>query len=153
MEHKDHLIGDASYLATFHRLHLTRQKADGKKDVGHKQRVLCYLFSHIGACGLPRAQVALLRTLADVSSPYKAQMLMASVKEAVETGLAEQQRERGELAEEYAVLMLSSFDASACSVLNEPASPAWTVFLDAVRRCFQAGEQSKATVSLAQTDA
>lgn len=141
VEHKDHLIGDGTYLPNLHRHALSKQKGDGKKDLTYKQRVVCYLLSHASATSLPSLQIMLLRALSEVSSPLKAQLLLSDIQWVCTTSREDQIQAKGKVAEEHAVLLLSSFDASICQTLNEPATLLWETFLDIIRGCYRPGKR------------
>jgi U3 small nucleolar RNA-associated protein 10 len=107
------------------------------------------LLSHVTAIPLPSAQLALLKAIEEVSDKVKAQLLLPVMQ-----GLVNDSPPRTELArgfgsrlEEFASLVVSSFDASASGGLNEQDSPSWPMFVLALRHYFQTGTQDLVTLA------
>ncbi|KAI0742763.1 hypothetical protein C8Q80DRAFT_1221194 [Daedaleopsis nitida] len=118
-EGRDHLVHDPEYVQTFHREHLAPSKGESKKTAGYKQRVLCYLLSHVNSCALLHVKTALLRSVDTVSNAAKAQALMPTIE-----ALLGEQSVDGQLA----ALVASAFDASAAADLNDVDKPVWGVY-------------------------
>ena len=89
----------------------------------YKQRVLCYLLSHINGCPLINVKVALLKIVDGVSSLAKVQALGPTIEAVLGGGFA-QQDEHAELA----ALVVSAFDTSSAADLNDPDKPCWSVY-------------------------
>lgn len=94
--------------------------------------MLCYILSHISALSLPYAQVALLKTIDDVSTKTKVQILLPVIQEII-------QSPHDIISEEYATFVMASFDISAVGDLNDANSVSWPVFLSALRCYFKSG--------------
>lgn len=106
----------------------------------YKKRVLCYLLSHVDACTLVTLKISLLKSVAELSSPLKSKMLGLSVQSLYNEQSAIALSTRfGNLYEEYAVLLASSFDVSAAEGMNEVDGVGWTTYLQLVKHFFRSG--------------
>jgi U3 small nucleolar RNA-associated protein 10 len=85
---------------------------------------------------LPRAKIALLKTLENISDEVKAQALMRVMQDLVQNSLVDQ---FGASLEEYATLVVSSFDKSSSGALNEESSSSWPIFVSVLRHFFPSG--------------
>lgn len=149
-ESRDHLVHDPEYVRTFHREHLAPSKGESKKNAGYvrnpvmyvcnvlelttrryKQRVLCYLLSHVNGCALLHVKAALLRSVDSVSNAAKAPALLPTVE-----GLFGAQSVDAELA----ALAVGAFDATAAPDLNDVDKPVWGVYEQAVVTALKEGE-------------
>lgn len=143
---REHILNDASYLAIFHQHHLAAPKWEPKRESGrYKKRILCYIMSHVNACGLPSLKVSLLKSVAEVSSSVKSQMLMDTIQSVGPTTASA----FGPLYEEFSVLLISVFDASAADSLNDTSGTAWITYQDTLRHFFQSGSVAAARRALA----
>ncbi|KAJ7452113.1 hypothetical protein B0H11DRAFT_1742292 [Mycena galericulata] len=125
--HRQHISLDAGYLKVFHVQHLARSNADKKKDAEYKHHVLCYLLSHVHVLRLVSAQVALLRSIEDVSDKAKTEVFVP-----VLLALSQETQEPvrpGSKAEQFASLVVASFDMSASPALNDSKGQLWGVFV------------------------
>ncbi|KAI0920552.1 hypothetical protein AcV5_010550 [Taiwanofungus camphoratus] len=134
---RDHLVHDANYLHKFHQQHLTINKSDSKKQARYKQRVICYLISHVNACQLPGAKLTLLKSIEMVSNENKAQELIPTLQLVSETmPLRCQTTLPSAFYQALSALAVSSFDTSAATYLNDPSKPLWPVFEATLSFCF-----------------
>ncbi|KAI0632952.1 hypothetical protein C8Q77DRAFT_1120632 [Trametes polyzona] len=118
---------DPNYLQAFHQKMLTHSKADHKKTSSYKQRVLCYLLSHVNSCPLPGVKASLLRSLDNVTNEVKAQVLMPTIESLVsEQGIRDAANSKA--YQELAAYAASAFDATAAPDLNDPAKDAYAVY-------------------------
>ncbi|KAF7321073.1 U3 small nucleolar RNA-associated protein 10 [Mycena chlorophos] len=131
VDHKDHIALDASFARSFHTQHLSRANGDKKKHIEYKQRILCYLLSHVNVLALLPMRIALLECLRDVSDSAKSDVLMHALVSLGEGGVA---IPAGSLFEEFAGLVVSSIDASAAENLNSGKSTMWDVFVSVLSR-------------------
>ena len=104
--------------------------------VRYKKRILSYLLSHVGAIGLPSAKTALLKTMINISDEVKTQVLIPVIQDLVQHSLVDQ---CDSSLEEYATLVVSSFDRSSSESLNETNSASWPVFISVLRHFFKLG--------------
>ncbi|KAJ7222324.1 hypothetical protein GGX14DRAFT_663256 [Mycena pura] len=130
MDHREHITLDAAYVKIFHLQHLTRSKADKKKNSEYKHHVLSYLLSHVLVLRLLSAQIALLGSIEAISDKTKVEVLLP-----VLTALGQNSEPAlpGSPAERFASLVVSSFDLSASSALNDPKGSLWGVFISVLR--------------------
>ena len=115
--------------------------ANNTSCVRYKQRVLCYLLSHIDALASPDAQLVLLRAIENVSDPVKAQLLLPTIKKLVQpTTRTEILNDiYGDHLKEFTALVFSSFDNSIANDLNETNDDLWPTFLLCIDHCFKSG--------------
>ena len=112
----------------------------------YKRRTLCYLLSHVTACGLPLFKMSVLGSLAKVSSTLKSKMLVSAVQNLSDEKLATSASTRfGNIYEEYSLLVASSFDTSASEGLNEPEGDIWAAYTQLLRSFFRSGKVSLPT--------
>jgi U3 small nucleolar RNA-associated protein 10 len=153
IDSKDLIVQDGNYMQIFHQQHLSRTKSDSKavakcaiylsdhckknvdKGVRYKQRILSYLLSHVGAISLPSAKTALLKSMTNVSDGVKAQLLLPVIQGLVRGSIGDPSGS----FEEYATLVVSTFDKSSSDILNETSSASWPVFVSVLRQFFQSG--------------
>lgn len=103
----------------------------------YKNRVLCYLLSHINAHSLSTAQLALLKSISAGSDVAKAQLLAPTIRSLV-SGQLDDYFNAVDL-EEFARLLAATFDESVASELNNAQSVLWDVFCLTLRYCFRSG--------------
>ncbi|KAA1474189.1 hypothetical protein DENSPDRAFT_781033 [Dentipellis sp. KUC8613] len=127
---RDHVINDPGYVRVFQLQYLTGLK----KDMAFKRRVLCFLLSHANGCRLPEVKLSLLHMLEGVSDINKAQILLPSIQ-----GLSDEAQSKalkatfGPQFEEFATLVVSSFDASTVPDLNRTEGGLWPAFIAVLR--------------------
>ncbi|KAJ7762738.1 hypothetical protein DFH07DRAFT_813302 [Mycena maculata] len=151
--HREHILLDGAYLKVFHAQHLARLKTDKRKDSEYKHHVLCYLLSHAHAVPLVSAQIALLTSVEDISDETKTQVLLP-----VLITLSEDDRPMrpGSPAEQFASLVLASFDLTASPALNNtkpasnPKEHLWTVFISVLKRYLNPGPTTACRAVLLQ---
>jgi hypothetical protein len=100
-----------------------------------KHRVLCFYASHINAMAIPVAQTALLKILAGISDSAKIQNILPTIKSLLTTPAAALTPVKQELM----ILLISCFDHSAASDLNEADEETWDVYLSVLRYAFSSG--------------
>ena len=107
----------------------------------YKIRVLCYLLSHVDATSSPDAQLAILRSIRDVSDQVKAQILLPVMQMLVQDSPSKEKlaARYGSRLEEFTSLLLSSFDQSISDSLNEPDCNLWPIFILSLEHCFRSG--------------
>ncbi|KDQ16943.1 hypothetical protein BOTBODRAFT_144298 [Botryobasidium botryosum FD-172 SS1] len=134
-EHGDHFATDATYVGVFHQTALRKQKSDTKKEAAYKQRVLCYLVSHIVFWQSVSARVTLLKSIRHVSDPAKLVMLHPLIESLVGQDKEGRQLLRGvpeSDSAEYFALLFETYDKSAIAHLGD-ASDHWATLLAALR--------------------
>ncbi|KAJ6578862.1 hypothetical protein DFH09DRAFT_980162 [Mycena vulgaris] len=134
MDHREHISLDPAYVKIFHLQHLGRSNTDKKKDSEYKHHILCYLLSHIDVLTLTSARIALLRSIADVSDKSKTEVLLpVLVALSQDDGIVPPDSP----AEQFASLVVASFDLSASTALNDPKGPLWGVFFSVLQHYLQ----------------
>ncbi|KAF9480276.1 hypothetical protein BDN70DRAFT_905831 [Pholiota conissans] len=129
IERRDHFANDASYLKVFHAEHLARNKADKKRDADYKHRVICYLLSHINALSSETAKTSILRSMATLTTKAKVQILLPTMQALVEkASILSSTDVFNAASEEFTIRLLSCFDSSAASYLNDTES-CWDTFV------------------------
>ncbi|OBZ74951.1 U3 small nucleolar RNA-associated protein 10 [Grifola frondosa] len=137
---RTHFLHDSDYLRKFHRQHLGQCKSEPKKEAVYKKRVICYLLSHVNACQLPDVKFALLKSLGAVSNEVKSHVLVPTMQSLFnEVTVDGQVALSNSLKRDIFTFLVSSFDSSAASELNDPNKPSWDMFENAVQLCFQNG--------------
>ena len=107
----------------------------------YKQRVLCYLLSHVVTCPLVALKLALLRTMEEVSSSAKWQMLRPVLEElATDAGAARMRETYGAQYDEFVSMVVKSFDGTSTSQLNKD-NELWTLYKAVVRQCCGSGSR------------
>ncbi|CDO68790.1 hypothetical protein BN946_scf184989.g56 [Trametes cinnabarina] len=135
-ETRDNLVHDPEYLQAFHNEHLGYSKADSKKVSGYKQRILCYLLSHVNACPLPNVKVALLRCLDGVSNEAKVQVLLPTI-EGLLTEQVEDNVLQSDVYQDLTTYTAAAFDVSAASDINDPDKNTWVVYEQLLTKAFK----------------
>lgn len=89
---------------------------------------------------MPTAQIGLLKSIEDVSNKAKALVLLPTFDSLIEdrssSGVA---NHYDQCLEEFASLVVSSFDASVSNDLNDQNEPLWNVFISTLRYYFTSG--------------
>ncbi|KAG5718058.1 U3 small nucleolar RNA-associated protein 10, partial [Termitomyces sp. T112] len=124
---KDHLAHDPEYIKVFHQEHLGRNKADKKKILEYKHRVLCFIVSHVNALALPAAQIVLLRSIESISDSAKAEILLPTIKSLLAS------KKSDAILRDLTDLVMPCFDASVAKDLNEEKSALWDAYVSVVR--------------------
>ncbi|EMD35136.1 hypothetical protein CERSUDRAFT_107124 [Gelatoporia subvermispora B] len=143
-EAREHFVPDSHYLHVFHQQHLTSSRTDSKKETAYKQRILCYLLSHVIASHLPYMKLLLLDSLKAVSSSVKLQMLLPSIQKLVQNV----PEGHDEFFEQFASLSFRSFDATVVSYLESEGS-SWSTFEQVLRLCYEDARLSSPRASVA----
>ncbi|EJD43874.1 hypothetical protein AURDEDRAFT_185221 [Auricularia subglabra TFB-10046 SS5] len=125
-EQKEQLVQDPAYLSIFMQRLLSRGPRDAQRESQFKQRVLCYLCSHVVASAGGLTSTALLRALEHVASPDKAVVLYPLL---VELGTAS-----STVGPVVAQLVAAAYDATTGARLVED-DPFWTDYVAALERC------------------
>ncbi len=147
VEHRDHLANDPEYLAFVHNgetFVLEERQQDGFQVsqilsilainyndhcFRYKQRILCFLLSHVVCLPSKQAKVDLLRSLKEVHNRVKLQMLAPLLKECLKTGEDLLQEETCDVV----LLSLTSYDTTCVKDLGADQSPSWALLLDCVK--------------------
>jgi U3 small nucleolar RNA-associated protein 10 len=137
---REHCINDGNYIRVFAQESLRKLRTDGKKDAGYKQRVLCYLLSHIIIWRSTHARVVLLEMLKYVPNRIKLQMLLPLLQ-AVSTGEQVQRMFNAEdsIDVTYIQLLIGVYDVTTAPDLNETGSGSWITFVRLIRFAFGSG--------------
>ncbi|OSD00001.1 hypothetical protein PYCCODRAFT_1479448 [Trametes coccinea BRFM310] len=146
-ETRDNLVHDPDYLQAFHNEHLGYLKTDPKKITGYKQRILCYLLSHVNACPLPDVKGALLKSLDGVSSEVKAQVLMSTVERLL-GGKVEEILPSSPVYQGLATYAVGAFDVSTASDLNDQDKNIWTVYEQLLAKVLTDGQWERPRATL-----
>ncbi|KAJ6464259.1 hypothetical protein C8R47DRAFT_1180243 [Mycena vitilis] len=147
MDHREHIALDASYLKVFQVQHLARPSTDKKKDSEYKHHVLCYILSHVHVLQLLSARFALLKSIEDISDKSKTEILLPVLLSLTQDDRA---MPSGSPAEQFASLVVASFDLSASSALNDAKDPLWSVFVSVIQHYFKSGPTSACWAVLLQ---
>jgi U3 small nucleolar RNA-associated protein 10 len=154
---RDHLVRDPGYLQILHQQEFAGSRSGKNKEnkcvwsafislsthrlpsIRYRQRVLCFILSHVNATGSSSAKLALLRSLASVSDSVKAELLVPTMQSLIRdpSTVHGQATLFGPCAEDLAILVVSSFDDSAANDLNDQESLLWAVFLRVLRHYFK----------------
>ncbi|KAI1789700.1 hypothetical protein LXA43DRAFT_1019967 [Ganoderma leucocontextum] len=97
----------------------------------YKQRILCYLLSHVNCCPLLNFKVALLKSVDSVSNEAKAQDASKRHK-----------------LQDLATFAVSSFDALSAGDMNDTEKPTWDVYLKVLTATLKHGVWERARVVL-----
>jgi U3 small nucleolar RNA-associated protein 10 len=135
----DHLVGSAAYLAHFHGEHLTRQKGDGKKEGTYKQRTLCYLLSHVQAVPLLPLRASLVKSLAEVSSAVKLDMLHDLLDDVLKMERKVLEDTYGSDTEAFVIALVKMFGGTSGSAIRDPSGKEWVLFKKTISRCLRPG--------------
>lgn len=138
---QNHLVHDSGYLRVLHQEYLSTQKSDSKKQAGYapcvllfcllakpttryKQRIMCYLLSHVNACQLPDFKLSLLKSVELTSSEVKARMLLPTVQEHMDGS----HQSPDSQAQAVLPIVMSSFDDSSVADLNDTSKSTWAIY-------------------------
>ncbi|KAJ7042839.1 hypothetical protein C8F04DRAFT_1251651 [Mycena alexandri] len=147
LAHREHIVLDASYVKVFHVQHLARSNADKKKDSEHKYHVLCFLLSHIQVLRLSSARIALLKCIEDISDKSKTEVLLPVLLTLTQDDAPVS---AGSPAEQFASLVVASFDLSATPALNDPKGSLWPVFTSVLKHYLKPGPTTACRAVLLQ---
>ncbi|KZT23010.1 hypothetical protein NEOLEDRAFT_1180414 [Neolentinus lepideus HHB14362 ss-1] len=137
--HQAHLVNDPEYVVNFHGSVLERSKADSKKEASYKQRLLCYILSHVNACTIPSIRIGLLKMVEGVSHPVKGEMLLDLIRSVVSDPPAQEfQITYGQGLQEFSRLLLQSFNVSLSKEFNNVASVVWPAYISSIKCVFGA---------------
>ncbi|KAL5520451.1 hypothetical protein ACEPAG_9675 [Sanghuangporus baumii] len=131
---RDHSVNDADYLVLFHHEHISRRKAENKKDAKQRHRILCFLLSHVLCCPSIPIRLSILKSLSRVSDQTKLEMLLPIIERALDSSSTI--GASGDL-EIYA---LQSFDSSVAKLLNSETSSIWSILMRAIDHYLARGE-------------
>ncbi|KAF4611649.1 hypothetical protein D9613_003824 [Agrocybe pediades] len=149
VEHRDHFANDASYLKVLHEQHLNRSKTDKKRDADYKNRVVCYLLSHINATSSEIIQISLLKSIATITNKAKVQILAPTIELLVARAESEDVPvSNAPSSEELTTRVLSCYDTASAQYVNESTS-AWDLFVRVVRAYFRSGAALSSQEALA----
>ncbi|KAJ6463475.1 hypothetical protein C8R45DRAFT_840925 [Mycena sanguinolenta] len=147
MDHQEHIALDASYVKVFHVQHLGQDNKDKKKDSDYKHNVLCWILSHVHVLHLLSARIGLLKCIEDVSDKSKTEVLLPVLH-----ALSQDDRpvQADSPAEQFATLVVASFDLSASPALNDVNGPLWGVFVAIVQHYLKPGPATACRAVLLQ---
>ncbi|SPO26583.1 related to UTP10 - nucleolar protein, component of the small subunit processome [Ustilago trichophora] len=134
LERKSGFRNDAAVLSQLHGELLQIGRQDGRKEVGHKHAMVCFIVSHILCIDSLPSRLVLLQSLAAVSDAAKLEMLLPLIRNVVEGNVAAATKglRTNEDRELYLELLFASYDRSCRAVVEEASSSAWPVYLEAV---------------------
>jgi U3 small nucleolar RNA-associated protein 10 len=98
--------------------------------------VLCYILSHVHVLRLLPARIALLQCVEDISDKSKIEVLLPVLLALSQDNRSVQPESP---AEQFASLVVASFDLSVSSALNDTKGPLWDVFVAIVQHYLQPG--------------
>ncbi|KAH9893998.1 hypothetical protein C8Q73DRAFT_694035 [Cubamyces lactineus] len=125
-EMRNNLEHDPEYLQAFHKEHLGYSKADSKKASGYKQRIMCYLLSHVNACPVVDVKASLLRSLDGVVNEVKAQVLVPTFEALLEDEVFS--LASSPMLQDIATYAASAFDATAAHDINDTDKTTWALY-------------------------
>ncbi|OSX58041.1 hypothetical protein POSPLADRAFT_1154787 [Postia placenta MAD-698-R-SB12] len=139
---QNHLVHDSGYLRVLHQEYLSTQKSDSKKQAGYKQRIMCYLLSHVNACQLPDFKLSLLKSVELTSSEVKARMLLPTVQEHMDGS----HQSPDSQAQAVLPIVMSSFDDSSVADLNDTSKSTWAIYEQIVQAALYLVKDAKDVV-------
>ncbi|KAJ1018800.1 hypothetical protein NDA16_004605 [Ustilago loliicola] len=150
IERKSGFRNDASILPKLHGELLQIGRQDGRKEIGHKHAMVCFLLSHILCADSLSSRLVLLQSLAAVSNAAKLEMLLPLIRKVVEGNAAAATKALRTIEERelYLELIFASYDRSCRSVVEQASTGAWSLYLEAV-----AGKDGKRLVQKASVRA
>ena len=105
-----------------------------------RQRIICYLLSHVLSCPIVDLKLAILRSLRKVSDRIKLQMLLPVI---TELQISDKETDSDE-ADQLHELMLCSFDSSTAKDLcSEEDIRPWTTFVHVLKACLKLSRTSR----------
>ncbi|KAI0712775.1 armadillo-type protein [Cerioporus squamosus] len=126
-ENRDNLLHDPDFYRRFTASISRTTRGSRRRSQGvYKQRVLCYLLSHVNGCPLLKVKIALLKSVDNVSNEAKAQVLLPTIETLEAQDISDVTHRKQ--VQELATLTVSSFDASSAGDLNNTDKPAWGVY-------------------------
>ncbi|KAJ3530702.1 hypothetical protein NM688_g7673 [Phlebia brevispora] len=148
---RQHLSNDAAYLRILHQQHLAPVALEPKKESTYKERILCYLLSHAVVCPLPEVKMSLLRSVQEISSKAKSQMLQPVLEALSSDKTASQLAELlGPSYEDFASMVVASIDSTVREQLNRKTDNLWSVYQATLRYFFRPESAASVRAILAQ---
>ncbi|KLO17716.1 hypothetical protein SCHPADRAFT_845947 [Schizopora paradoxa] len=144
VEHRDHIANDSNYIAYIHNKELSYAKSDSKKDAKYKQRILCFLLSHVVSLPSKQTKIGLLRCLKEVHNSVKLHMLAATLNESLKLG---ENLLEGETCDTV-LLGLSAFDSTCVKDLSADQSTSWSLLLNCIKSFHRLGQANLLWTSL-----
>ncbi|KAJ9477870.1 U3 small nucleolar RNA-associated protein 10 [Pseudozyma hubeiensis] len=134
VERKTSFRNDASLLPQLHAELLQIGRHDGRKEVGHKHAMVCFIVSHILCIDSLPARLVLLQSLSTVSDAAKLEMLLPLIREVVEGNVAAATKglRTTDDRELYLELLFASYDQSCRHIVEEASTGAWSLYLHAL---------------------
>ncbi|KAF8315807.1 hypothetical protein DL93DRAFT_2154983 [Clavulina sp. PMI_390] len=123
-KHAQSFVLDPSYLTTLNRENLTRAKSDGKKERSRKEKILCYLTSHIVAFADVSSRLSLLRSVAETHDSAKLVTLRPRIEQLLND------TDSATIPRDYVALLIACFNGSAKAELINNSAPYWTLFME-----------------------
>ncbi|KAJ7780384.1 hypothetical protein B0H14DRAFT_3894054 [Mycena olivaceomarginata] len=142
VDHRKHIALDALYIKVFHVQNLGWDNGDKKKDSKNKRNVFCYILYHAHVLCLLPPRIALLQCVEDISDKSKIEVLLPVLLALNQDNRSVQPESP---AEQFASLLVASFDLSASSALNDTKGPLWDVVVAIVQHYLQPGRFSCGT--------
>lgn len=106
----------------------------------YKQRIICYLLSHVNCCDLLSLKLPLLHSLEAVISPAKSQMLFPTVERLINANVMFPWLAGSDAAsDQFICLVLACLDATAIDTLNERSGKPWSVYQRIIQYFFRSG--------------
>lgn len=103
-----------------------------KRASSHKQRVLCYILSHVAACPNSAIQSVLLESTRSISSPVKFQTLSPTLAALGQSAIPAADNK-------ITNLLLAVIDDTAAPTLNDNKGEAWATYTMIIQHYFHPG--------------
>lgn len=134
LERKSGFRNDALILPQLNGDLLQIGRQDGRKEVGHKHAMVCFILSHVLCIESLPSRLVLLQALAPVSDAAKLQMLLPLIRNVVQGNAATATKGLRSIDERelYLELLFASYDQSCPTIVEDAATGAWSVYLEAV---------------------
>jgi U3 small nucleolar RNA-associated protein 10 len=146
LERKSGFRNDATLLPKMQAELLQISRHDGRKEVGEKHAMVCFILSHILCLDTAANRLVLVQSLAGVSDAAKLDMLLPLIRNVVQGSVAAATEGLRSIDERelYLELLFGAYDRSSRTVVETATTGAWALFLEAV-----SGKDGKALVQKA----
>ncbi|GJJ09338.1 hypothetical protein Clacol_003560 [Clathrus columnatus] len=132
-----HCVNDKDYLSIVSQDILQSKRSDSRKDASYKEKVLCYLLSHVMTWEDLDARVILLGMLRNISHEVKLQMLVPALRVIVFENQLQLFGSTQGSGFQYWQLLLSAYDLKAVPELSDPSSNIRDLFIKLVTASFK----------------
>ncbi len=134
LERKSGFRNDATLLPKMQAELLQISRHDGRKEVGEKHAMVCFILSHILCLDTAANRLVLVQSLAGVSDAAKLDMLLPLIRNVVQGSVAAATEGLRSIDERelYLELLFGAYDRSSRTVVETATTGAWALFLEAV---------------------